>query len=432
MTDPDALIPTPSIIADPQFRAGGLLGALGPGLVTGAADDDPSGIATYSQVGAQFGYNLSWIMLFSYPLMVVTQEIAARIGCVTGVGIAQNLRRHYPPLLLRAVVLLLVVANVINLGADLGAMGAAFGLLIKGPEQLYTLLFGIVCILLETFMSYPRYAAILKWATLSLFAYVGVVFASHVSIWPAFAATVIPTFKFDAPHAMALVAILGTTISPYLFFWQSGQEVEEQHRRHVKPLCIAPKSAGPELARIRTDTMVGMGFSNLIALFIIIATAATLNARGITNIQTSSQAAEALRPIAGVFTFALFSLGIIGTGMLAIPVLAGSAAYGVSEMFGWTSGLRRKPREARSFYAVIAIATLVGAALNFTAVDPIKALYWSAVVNGVLAAPLMAVMMLLATNKRVMGRLTLKAPMAILGGVATAVMAAASIGFFVL
>lgn len=432
MTDADATMPAPSVLQDPQPRSTGILGTLGPGLVTGAADDDPSGIATYSQVGAQFGYSLGWIMLFSYPLMVVTQEIAARIGCVTGVGIAQNLRRHYPKSLLRAVIALLLVANVINLGADLGAMGAALGLLIKGPEHLYTLLFGIVCILLEIFMDYPRYAAVLKWTTLSLFAYVGVVFAAHVSVWSAVTATLIPTFTFDSAHAMALVAILGTTISPYLFFWQSGQEVEEQHRRHVKPLCIAPKTAGPELARIRIDTIVGMGFSNLIALFIIIATAATLNAHGVTDIKTSSQAAEALRPIAGVFTFALFALGIIGTGMLAIPVLAGSAAYGVGEMFGWTSGLRRKPREARAFYAVIAVATLAGAALNFTAIDPIKALYWSAVVNGVLAAPLMAVMLVIALNKRVMGRLTLSMPMALLGVAATIVMAFASIGFFVL
>ena len=410
----------------------GFIAKLGPGLVTGAADDDPSGIATYSQVGAQFGYGLAWTMLFSYPLMAVTQGIAARIGSVTGVGIAQNLRRHYSVALLRSVVLLLVIANVINLGADLGAMGAALGLLVGGSEHVYVLGFGIVCVALETFMEYPRYAAVLKWATLSLFAYVAVVFASGVPIGAALAGTLIPHFVFDGPHAMALVAVLGTTISPYLFFWQSGQEVEEQHRRHVKPLCITPKQAGPELARIRTDTIIGMGFSNLIALFIILATAATLNAHGITDIQTSSQAAEALRPIAGEFTFALFALGIIATGLLAVPVLAGSAAYGVSEMLNWTGGLRRKPREARAFYTVIAIATLGGAALNFIGLDPVKALYWSAVVNGVLAAPLMAVMMVIAMNKRIMGRLTLPLPMLIIGWLATLVMTAASIGFFIL
>jgi NRAMP (natural resistance-associated macrophage protein)-like metal ion transporter len=414
----------------PPPESAGFLKRLGPGLVTGAADDDPSGIATYSQIGAQFGYGLAWTMLFSFPLMAVIQAVAARIGCVTGYGIAQNLRRHYSPWLLRAVVLLLLVANVINLGADLGAMGAALGLLIGGPELLYTVLFGIICILLETFISYARYAAVLKWATLSLFAYVAVGFAAHVPWSTALYSILVPQFVFDAPHAMALVAILGTTISPYLFFWQAGQEVEELHRRHVKALCITPRDAGPELARIRTDTIVGMGISNLIALFIIFATAATLNANGVTEIQTSSQAAEALRPIAGVFTFALFASGIIATGMLAVPVLAGSAAYAVSEVFGWTEGLDRRPREAKAFYATIAVATLGGVALNFIGLDPIKALYWSAVVNGVLAAPLMAVMMVIAMNRRIMGRLTLPRPMLVGGWLATFVMALVTVGFF--
>jgi NRAMP (natural resistance-associated macrophage protein)-like metal ion transporter len=416
----------------PPLKPVGFLKSLGPGLVTGAADDDPSGIATYSQVGAQFGYGLAWTMLFSFPLMAVIQAVSARIGCVTGYGIAQNLRRHYSPWLLRAVVTLLLVANVINLGADLGAMGAALGLLIGGPVLLYTVLFGVVCILLETFMSYARYAAVLKWATLSLFAYVAVVFAAHVPWGSALYSTLVPHFVFDAPHATALVAVLGTTISPYLFFWQAGQEVEELHRRHVKALCIAPREAGPELSRIRTDTIVGMGISNLIALFIILATAATLNAGGVTDIQTSSQAAEALRPIAGVFTFALFAAGIIATGMLAVPVLAGSAAYGVSEVFGWTEGLDRLPREAKAFYATIAVATLGGVGLNFTSLDPIKALYWSAVVNGLLAAPLMAVMMVIAMNRRIMGRLTLPRPMLLVGWLATAVMALATAGFFLI
>ena len=416
--------------AVPPMKSVGFLGRLGPGLVTGAADDDPSGIATYSQVGAQFGYGLAWTMLFSFPLMAVIQMVSARIGCVTGCGIAQNLRRHYSPWLLRVVVLLLLVANVINLGADLGAMGAALGLLIGGPQHLYTVLFGVVCILLETFMSYARYAAVLKWLTLSLFAYVAVVFAAHVPWESALYSTLVPHLVFDAPHAMAIVAVLGTTISPYLFFWQAGQEVEELRRRQVKALCINPRSAGPELSRIRTDTIVGMGISNLIALFIIFATAATLNASGVTDIQTSSQAAEALRPIAGAFTFALFAAGIIATGMLAVPVLAGSAAYGVSEVFGWREGLDRRPREAKAFYAAIAVATLAGVSLNFTSLDPVKALYWSAVVNGVLAAPLMAVMMVIAMNPRMMGRLTLPRPMLVVGWLATLVMALATIGFF--
>ena len=423
-------MPLDGTIAPPPPTSPGFVARLGPGLVTGAADDDPSGIATYSQVGAQFGYGLAWTMLFSFPLMVAIQAVSARIGCVTGFGIAQNLRRHYSPWLPRVVVLLLLVANVINLGADLGAMGAALGLLIGGPEHLYTVLFGALCIVLEIWLSYARYAAVLKWSTLSLFAYVVVVFAAHVPWGTALYGTFVPHFVFDGAFATALVAILGTTISPYLFFWQAGQEVEERHRRHVKALCIAPKTAGPELERIRTDTIVGMGVSNLIALFIIIATAATLNASGVTDIQTSSQAAEALRPIAGDFTFALFAIGIIGTGLLAVPVLAGSAAYAVSESFRWTEGLDRRPREAKAFYAVIAVATLAGVALNFTALDPIKALYWSAVVNGVLAAPLMAVMMVIAMNPRIMGRLTLPRPMLIGGWLATIVMAVVTIAFF--
>lgn len=408
-----------------------LVRRLGPGLVTGAADDDPSGIATYSQVGAQFGYGLAWTMLFSFPLMAAIQGVSAQIGAVTGQGIAQNIKRHYAPWLLRVIVSLLLVANIINLGADLGAMGAAVGLLVGGPVKFYAVLFGLACIVLEVFIPYQAYVNVLKWLTLSVFSYVLVVFAVHVPWTSALAGTLVPHIVLDGPHAMALVAILGTTISPYLFFWQAGQEVEEQHRRHVKALCVAPKTAGPELNRIRIDTIFGMSVSNLVALFIIIATAATLNAHGITHIQTSSQAAEALRPVAGVLTFALFAAGIIGTGMLAVPVLAGSVAYAVSEMFSWVEGLDRRPREAKAFYGVIAAATLFGVALNFTRLDPIRALYWSAVVNGVLAAPMMAVMMFIGTNKRIMGRLTLSRKLVFGGWLATIVMAAASIGFFI-
>ncbi|QWG17468.1 divalent metal cation transporter [Bradyrhizobium sediminis] len=420
----------------PDKPAGSLLGRiwsrLGPGLVTGAADDDPSGIATHSQIGAQFGFGLAWTFVLSFPLMVVIQEVAARIGSVSGRGIAHNLRRHYPPWLLRLVVTLLLVANIINLGADLGAMGAALQLLIGGPEHLYTLLFGVVCIVLEVWLSYPRYAAVLKWGTLSLFSYVAVVFVADVPWMAAVKSLLIPAIDLTGASAMAMVAILGTTISPYLFFWQAGQEVEEQHRHHAKPLCVAPKTAGPELARIRIDTITGMAFSSLVSLAIVFATAATLHAHGITDIATSAQAAEALRPIAGEFAFALFALGIIGTGLLAVPVLAGSAAYAVSEVFGWTESLDARPNDARAFYATIAVATLLGAALNFVGLDPVKALYWAAVVNGVLAAPLMAVMMLIVRNPRVMGRLTVSRSMAVWGWAATAVMAAASLGFFML
>ena len=409
-----------------------LLKALGPGLVTGAADDDPSGIATYSQVGAQFGYDLAWVMLFSYPLMAVTQAISARIGCVTGRGIAQNIRRHYPRWLLRVVVLLLLVANVANLGADLGAMGSALQLLIGGPLLLYTAGFAVVSVLLEMFLNYARYAAVLKWLTLSLFSYVAVVFAVHVPWSDALMGTLVPTLALDSPHAMALVAVLGTTISPYLFFWQASQEVEEQLRRTVKPLYVTPASAEAELSRMRVDTWVGMGYSNLIALFIIIATAATLHASGITHIQTTSQAAEALRPIAGVATFTVFAVGIIGTGLLAVPVLAGSAAYAVCESFDWTEGLDHRLNDARAFYAVIALATFIGLGLNFVGLDPIRALYWSAVLNGVLAAPLMATMLVIATNRQIMGSLVLPWAMQTVGWLATLVMLAASVAFLVL
>ena len=420
----------------PDKPAGSLLAhlwsRLGPGLVTGAADDDPSGIATHSQIGAQFGFGLAWTFVLSFPLMVVIQEVAAEIGSVTGRGIAHNLRRHYSPWLLRSVVTLLLVANIVNLGADLGAMGAALQLLIGGPEQLYTLLFGVVCIVLEVWLNYPRYAAVLKWGTLSLFSYVAVVFVADVPWATALKSLFIPTIDLTGASAMAMVAILGTTISPYLFFWQAGQEVEEQHRHHAKPLCVSPKTAGPELARIRIDTITGMAFSSLVSLAIVFATAATLHSHGVTDIATSAQAAEALRPIAGEFAFALFALGIIGTGLLAVPVLAGSAAYAVSEVFGWAESLDAKPNDARAFYATIAVATLLGAALNFVGLDPVRALYFAAVVNGVLAAPLMAVMMLIVRNPRVMGRLTVSRAMAIWGWAATGVMAAASLALFIL
>jgi NRAMP (natural resistance-associated macrophage protein)-like metal ion transporter len=395
---------------------------LGPGLVTGAADDDPSGIGTYSQVGAQFGYGLAWTMFFGFPLLAAIQAICARIGATTGKGIARNLRQHYPLAVLRTVVLMLLVANVINLGADLGAMGAVLALVIPGPVLAYTVAFGVVSVLLEVFLSYTQYARILKWATLSLFAYVGVVFVAKVPLGEALYGTLVPHFVFDKPHTMALVAIFGTTISPYLFFWQAGQEVEEQHRRHIKPLHVSPRRAGAELKRIRTDTLVGMGFSHLVALFIIVATAATLHANGVREIESAAQAAEALRPIAGDFAFALFATGIIGTGLLAVPILAGSAAYAVSETFGWVEGLDRKPREAKAFYGVIALATAGGIALNFIGIDPMKALYWAAVVNGLLAPPLMVVTMLIARNRSIMGEFAISGWLEFGGWLSTAVM----------
>ena len=408
-----------------------LLKILGPGLITGASDDDPSGIATYSQVGAQFGYGLSWVMLFSWPLMCAIQEISARIGRVTGRGIAGNLKHHYPRGIGYAIVLLVVIANVINLGADLGAMGAGLKLLIGGPDLLYVAGFGVVTVLLETFSRYSRYVSVLKWLTVSLFAYVAVALVVHVPWRLVGHSLIVPRITWSASYLTAVVAILGTTISPYLFFWQAEEEVEEiKERPKARPLERAPEQAPAEFERIRIDTYVSMGLSNAVALFIILTTAATLNAHGVTDIQTSAQAAEALRPIAGRFAFFVFALGIIGTGLLALPVLAGSSAYALGETFGWHVGLARKPNRAKAFYGCIAAATLIGILLNFSPIDPIKALFWSAVVNGVAAAPVMVLMMLLANNKAVMGEFKLHAGLKLVGWVSTLVMAAAAIALF--
>ena len=420
MTEPD---PPP---APPRGRAAAFLKALGPGLVTGAADDDPSGIGTHSQVGAEFGYALAWTFVLSFPLMVAIQQIAAEIGRVTGAGIARNLRRHYARWVLWTMVSLLLIANVINLGADLSAMGASLALLTGGPATLYTLGFGIVCIVLEVWLSYPRYASVLKWSTLSLFTYVAVVMVAQVPWGRALRALVVPELQFNIAYATAFVAILGTTISPYLFFWQAGQEIEEQRRGHAKPLCLTPKSAGAEMKRIRIDTLTGMAFSTLISLAIVYATSATLHAHGIRDIQTSAQAAEALRPIAGQFAFAMFAAGIIGTGLLAVPVLAGSAAYAVSEMAGTAGSLDAKPLAARLFYGTIAATTLAGASLAWIGIDPARALYWTAVVNGLLAGPLMVVMMLIVANPRAMGRVVISRRQKLFGWAATMVMIAAS------
>lgn len=395
---------------------------LGPGLITGAADDDPSGIGTYSQVGAQFGFSLAWIMVFSYPLLVATQLICARIGAVTGHGIAHNLKRHYPRPVLWFSVLLLLVANTINLGSDLGAMAAALNLLLPGPTMLYVVLFGVASVLLEIFVSYARYTRILKWSALSLLAYILVPFVAQLSPSEVLHGVLVPQLSFDRQTTMAVIATLGTTISPYLFFWQAGQEVEEQHRLHTHPLGVFPRAAGPGLARMRTDTVVGMAVTSVTALFIVIATAATLHAHGINQISSADAAASALRPIAGDLSFLLFAVGIIGIGLLAVPVLAGSAAYALSETFGWTEGLDRKPHEAKAFYGAIVVAVLGGVALNLIGIDPMQALYWTAVINGLLAPPLMVMTMLAASNPKVMGRLTLPPLLKIGGWAATAVM----------
>jgi NRAMP (natural resistance-associated macrophage protein)-like metal ion transporter len=425
------MVMTSSLAARTEAPRRHFLQSLGPGLITGASDDDPSGIGTYSQVGAQFGYGMSWIMLFSYPLMAAIQEISARIGRVTGFGIAGNIRRHFSVWLLYPIVVLLLAANIINLGADLGAMGDVVHMLVGGPSHLYVVLFGAFCILLEVYVHYASYVSILKWSTLSLFAYVGTALVVNVHWSEVLHNLFIPSISFDNAYLTAIVAVMGTTISPYLFFWQSSQEVEDGRvDPQSHPLVTAPTQAPGELKRIRLDTYVGMGFSNLIALFIIITTAATLNASGITDVQSSTQAAEALRPLAGPFAFALFALGIIGTGLLAIPVLAGSAAYAVGEARRWPIGLDRKPLEAKAFYVTIAIATMLGVGMNFFSIDPIKALFWSAVVNGVVAVPVMVVVMIMAVRKRIMGRFTIGGGLVAFGWLATVVMAATVVGMF--
>jgi Mn2+/Fe2+ NRAMP family transporter len=409
----------------------GLLATLGPGLVTGASDDDPSGIATYSQVGAQFGFGMLWTMLFSYPLMAGIQEISAEIGRVTGHGIAGNLRRHYNPALLYGIVFLVLIANTINLGADIGAMGDALCLLIGGRALLWSTLFAVTSVVLESRMPYDKYASVLKWLCASLFAYVATVLVVHVPWVRALKATVIPSFSFNTAFVTSVVAVLGTTISPYLFFWQAEEEVELEKANPIEdPLIDAPRQAPSQLHRIRVDTYTGMAFSNLVAFFIILTAATTLNAHGILNIQTSTQAAEALKPIAGKFAFLLFALGIIGTGLLALPVLAGSAAYAVGEALQWPVGLNREPLQAKGFYAIIAASTIGGLALNFLHINPIRALFWSAVVNGMVAVPIMILMMIMARNKKVMGKFTIGKREMILGWAATAAMTAAAIALF--
>jgi NRAMP (natural resistance-associated macrophage protein)-like metal ion transporter len=418
-------------LAGPNSSIGKLFGLLGPGLVTGAADDDPSGIATYSQIGAQFGYTLLWTMLFIYPFMTSIQEISARLGRVTGRGIAGNIKCLYSPWILYGIVLLLLFANIINIGADIGAMGAAANLLVGGPTLVYCVVFATLSVLLQVFVPYKAYSAVLKWLTLSLFAYVGTMFAVQINWGQALHGTFFPNLSFKREYVGALVAVLGTTISPYLFFWQSAEEVEQMDSApKEKPLKRALHQAPRELRRIKADTILGMAFSNLIAYFIILTVAVTLNAHGKTDIATAAQAAEALRPVAGAFASLLFSLGVVGTGLLAVPVLGASAAYAVGEAFRWPVGLERKAKEAKAFYSLLAIATLIGLALNFAGVDPIRALVWSAMINGVTAAPVMVFMMLMASNQKVMGKLTLPTYLKILGWAATLIMALAAIGMF--
>ncbi|HEU4704129.1 MAG TPA: divalent metal cation transporter [Sphingomicrobium sp.] len=426
-----ATAPSPgrrTVFKKPRIR---LRDIFGPGLITGASDDDPSGIATYSQAGAQFGYGLGWTMIFTYPLMSSVQMISARIGRTTGHGIAGNLRRHYPAWLTTSLVALLLVANTINIGADLGAMADATALVSGLPAPVFLILFAAFCALSEVFMRYGNYVRVLKWLTLALFAYVTTLFLVDIPWSRALRGLVIPDVAIDQAALVMIVAIFGTTISPYLFFWQASQEAEDVREFDDRePLKCAPQDGRAELKRIEVDTFAGMAASNLVALAIILTAAATLNANGITDINTSADAAAALEPVAGAYASSVFALGIVGTGLLAVPVLAGSAAYALGEALRWPVGLDCRPRRAKAFYGTIVAATAIGALMNFTPIDPIKALYWAAVINGVVAVPVMAVMMLMAQRKSIMGVFTIVGSLRLFGWIATAVMAAAVAAMF--
>jgi NRAMP (natural resistance-associated macrophage protein)-like metal ion transporter len=401
---------------------------LGPGLVTGAADDDPSGIATYSQAGAQFGYGLLWTVFLTTPFMIAIQLVSAQIGRVTGKGLAANVSQFAPRWLVIFLVSILVVANTFNIAADIAAMGEALSLVIGGLNHEHALIFAATSVLLQVFVPYRRYAPVLKFLTLTLFVYVVTAFTVKISWSVALLSAVWPKPTFNLDYFLMVVAVLGTTISPYLFFWQASQEVEEMAQgKPSRPLKKLQRGGHPEIDRIAVDTTVGMVFSNAIAFFIILTTAAVLNAGGVTNIQTAAQAAEALRPLAGELTFFLFALGIIGTGLLAIPVLAGSAAYGVAEAFGWPATLEAKVPDAVGFYGIVAAATIIGFGLGFTSIDPIKMLIWSAVLNGIVAVPIMVVMMVIISKINLMGRFKAKSWLLGFGWGGTALMAIAVI-----
>jgi NRAMP (natural resistance-associated macrophage protein)-like metal ion transporter len=406
---------------------------LGPGVITGAADDDPSGIATYSQAGAQAGFGLLWTVVLTWPMMVAVQSISARIGRVTGHGLAANMLAVFPKPVVGVLVGLLFVANTINIGADLSAMGAAVKLSVGGSGHLYTVLLAIACMAGTVFIPYHRYVNVLKYLTFSLFAYVGIVFTVKIDWGAVVGGALVPRFALSGDTLMLIVALFGTTISPYLFFWQSSQEVEEEEADpKAAPLLEKPQQAPRELQRIGWETWVGMGMSNLVAFFIMLTTAVTLHANGQTDIQSTEQAAAALKPIAGEAAFLLFSLGIVGTGLLAVPVLAGSAAYAIGEFFAWPTGLEHPPREARGFYAVIAAAILLGIGVDLSPIDPIKALVWSAVVNGVITVPVLVAMMIVASRRDQMGKFIASPLQRLFGWLTTAMMAVAAGAMFVM
>ncbi len=406
---------------------------LGPGLITGAADDDPSGIATYAQAGAQFGFRLSWTLLVTYPLMVAIQAVSARIGRTTGRGIAANIRLNFPKGIAQATVALLFTANVCNIGADLGAMAESSRLLLPSvPTWAYLVVYSSVCAAGQVFMHHTRYVAVLKWLTLSLFSYFATLCVVHIS-WPDFlTGLVLPSLSMDSDLWLTVVAILGTTISPYLFFWQASQEVEDtKSEPHREPLLRRPDQGPGALARIRLDTLVGMGISNLVAIAIMATAAATLHVHGVHELSSAAQAAETLKPIAGNFAFALFALGIVGTGLLSVPVLAGSAAYALGEARKWPVGMSKQPSQAKAFYGAIAVATLIGAAANMFKISPVKALIWAAALNAFVAAPVMVLIIKMATSKKVMGQFKITGAWVITGWIATAVMSVASLGFLI-
>jgi len=411
-------------------REQGFWSRLGPGLITGAADDDPSGIATYTQAGAKFGYGLGWTLLLTYPLMVGIQLASARIGRTTGRGLTSAFAALWPRPVVAVAVMLLLIANVINLAADLGAMAEVTRLAIGGPEALYALAFGVVSLGLQAWLPYHRYVRVLKWLTLSLLAYVGVAMVAHVDWKAALAGALLPRVEWNADTVKMIVAILGTTISPYLFFWQAAQEVEEIERvTKDQPLRKAPRQAPAQLRRLHFDTWLGMGFSNAIAFFMILAAAATLHADGKLDIESTAQAAEALRPVAGDAAFVLFALGILGTGLLALPVLAGSAAYACAEFLKVRRGLEKPVGAAPAFYAILAAAMVCGMGISLVGIDPMKALVWAAVINSLMAVPIMVGVMLAAGSRRLMGDLALPLGWRVLGWAATAAMAAASVAF---
>jgi NRAMP (natural resistance-associated macrophage protein)-like metal ion transporter len=407
------------------------LARIGPGLITGVADDDPSGIATYSQAGAQFGLNMLWTMPLAFPLMSAIQYICASIGRVTGKGLAANIKDAFPPLIIKSVVLLLLVANTLNIAADVAAMGEVAELISGYNRHLMTAVFVIVTLLLQIFVAYHRYVRFLKWLTLSLLAYAAVLFTVHVPWGEVMLRTIWPHFTPNATAAAVVVGVFGTTISPYLFFWQASEEVEDMHAGKSAPLLRNSRAAEAELRRIRWDTWSGMFYSDLTAYFIILATAVTLHVGGITDINTAAEAANALRPLAGEFAYILFALGILGVGLIGVPVLAGSGAYALAETMGWNTGLEREVNNARGFYGIIAVSVLAGLGIQYLPISPMKALFWSAVINGVVAVPLMAVIILLVSKKSVMGAYVASRPIVILGWIATLVMGAAAVRMFI-